>query len=543
MQRKGQQKICGASAFAHVPPNDTIKSHQKILLYSPRNKPMRSRVASATAVKAKVVTRNDDDDVEEAAIKSSSFNHDENNNFGRKWSLFCVGVFLGILLTLSLRPKEPPIALQTFHRSVESAYRAHKKAKQDYLKAYREAYLESVLDSSSGEKTKLCWEKPDEKFCWNQGLTIEEHVEAQLHPWISKGGITPKDVESTRSVGCGVIRTDGSMDPPSFLPYIGRALKAYPELWPKAEICIHEGFGDWPEASMDRYTNTLDGLPLLAIGSSYEAFLEILFPWSYGGRDAFGERYENDHRELLERGTKSPEWSQKKNTAVWRGSVGCSVGCADRGHLYFPSNHIEQCSDDHTDGGWDANKAGRTWGCDQSEASLRHQRIQLANMSFHRGEECGLDAHITKFNEHEGTLRKFLTSEDLENLQAAGLGEEEQARYKYVVNIQNNGFADRMWRILALKVVVLQEMHAFREFFYDMLIPWVHYVPIKTDLSDLCEKIQWLKDNDEKARDIAENAHAFVRDQLSLDNINLYVATLVHRIGELTVQGHNFTEA
>jgi hypothetical protein len=154
-----------------------------------------------------------------------------------------------------------------------------------------------------------------------------------------------------------------------------------------------------------------------------------------------------------------------------------------------------------------------------------------------------LDAHITKFNGHEGTLRKFLTSEDLENLQAAGLGEEEQARYKYVVNIQNNGFADRMWRILALKVVVLQEMHAFREFFYDMLIPWVHYVPIKTDLSDLCEKIQWLKDNDEKARDIAENAHAFVRDQLSLDNINLYVATLVHRIGELTVQGHNFTEA
>ena len=100
---------------------------------------MRSRVASATAVKAKVITRNDDDDVEEAAIKSSSFNHDENNNFGRKWSLFCVGVFLGILLTLSLRPKEPPIALQTFHRSVESAYRAHKKAKQDYLKAYREA--------------------------------------------------------------------------------------------------------------------------------------------------------------------------------------------------------------------------------------------------------------------------------------------------------------------------------------------------------------------------------------------------------------------
>ena len=56
---------------------------------------------------------------------------------------------------------------------------------------------------------------------------------------------------------------------------------------------------------------------------------------------------------------------------------------------------------------------------------------------------------------------------------------------------------------------------------------------------DLCEKIKWAKDNDDKARIIAENAHEFVRNQLSLDNINLYVATLIHRIGELTVQGHN----
>ena len=107
---------------------------------------MRSRVASA-----KVVTRNDDDDVEEAAIKSSSFNHDENNNFGRKWIFFCVGVFLGILLTLSLRPKEPPLALQTFHRNVQSAYRAHKKAKQDYLKAYREVSRKFRLGEIGGD--------------------------------------------------------------------------------------------------------------------------------------------------------------------------------------------------------------------------------------------------------------------------------------------------------------------------------------------------------------------------------------------------------
>ena len=74
-----------------------------------------------------------------------------------------------------------------------------------------------------------------------------------------------------------------------------------------------------------------------------------------------------------------------------------------------------------------------------------------------------------------------------------------------------------------LKVVVLQEMHLFREFFYDMF-SWVHYVPIKTDWR-ICVK----KYNGQKimmiSTIIAENAHEFVRNQRSLDNINLYVAT------------------
>ena len=500
-------------------------------------------------------TGDSENDLEGAVKSSGEFDYDGENSTNRKRiAVLCLGVFVGVFLSSSMRAKKPQIALQTIHTNVKSAYRAHKKAKQDYLKAYREAYLGSSAEAAidlilSQEDTnddkvddsgsaKRCWEKPDEKFCWNEGLSIKEHVDAQLHPWISKGGITPKDVERTRSEGSGVIRTDGSVEPSSFLPYIGRALKAYPELRPETEISIHGGSGDWQEHSMDRYMNASDGLPIIVSGSSYEAFLEIVIPWSYGGRDAFGEKYENAHKNVLEIGENSPEWSEKKSEAIWRGAAGCSVGCAKRGRLYFPSNYIEQCTDDKK--GWDANNAGRTWGCEESGPALRHQRMQLVNISVLHGKECGLDARITAWNNHENTLRTAgMTAEELENFKGDRMGEEEQAKFKYIVNVQNNGFADRLWRILALKVVVLQEMHAFREFFYDMLIPWVHYVPIKTDLSDLCEKIQWAKDNDDKARIIAENAHEFVRNQLSLDNINLYVATLIHRIGELTVQGHN----
>jgi spore maturation protein CgeB len=38
------------------------------------------------------------------------------------------------------------------------------------------------------------------------------------------------------------------------------------------------------------------------------------------------------------------------------------------------------------------------------------------------------------------------------------------------------------------------------------LEPWVHFVPIKNDFSDLIEKIKYLNENNEKAKNIANNA-------------------------------------
>ncbi len=37
--------------------------------------------------------------------------------------------------------------------------------------------------------------------------------------------------------------------------------------------------------------------------------------------------------------------------------------------------------------------------------------------------------------------------------------------------------------------------------FSHLLKPYIHYVPVKSDLSDLIEKIQWCRDNDEKCKE------------------------------------------
>jgi len=41
------------------------------------------------------------------------------------------------------------------------------------------------------------------------------------------------------------------------------------------------------------------------------------------------------------------------------------------------------------------------------------------------------------------------------------------------------------------------------QWFYDELVPWEHYVPVAHDLSDLFEKIDWLREHDDEARKIS----------------------------------------
>lgn len=221
----------------------------------------------------------------------------------------------------------------------------------------------------------------------------------------------------------------------------------------------------------------------------------------------------------------------KEPVAMWRGSLGCSVGCGSRGDLYYPENHVHTCIDDHK--GYDANAHGRCWGCEVSTGAWRfHPRVRLVNISL-SNPSC-VDARLTTLNEHAAFVHGKVGEELARSWMGEAISEDDLAGYKYVVNVQNKGFADRFWRLLALGHVSFQEEHTFHEFFYDMLLPWDHFIPVKSDFSDLCQKIEWAKAHDEQARRISENARSFIKNTFTLENIDLYVASIVHRAGELT---------
>jgi hypothetical protein len=44
----------------------------------------------------------------------------------------------------------------------------------------------------------------------------------------------------------------------------------------------------------------------------------------------------------------------------------------------------------------------------------------------------------------------------------------------------------------------------YRQWYYDRLVPWVNYVPVSADLSDLPDKAAWVLSHDIEARRIGE---------------------------------------
>ncbi len=77
------------------------------------------------------------------------------------------------------------------------------------------------------------------------------------------------------------------------------------------------------------------------------------------------------------------------------------------------------------------------------------------------------------------------------------------------------------WRLYSGSLTLKQESDEV-QYFYSALKPYVHYVPIKNDMSDLIEKINWAMNNDAKCKQIMQNGRAFVEKNLMLDSIYSY---------------------
>jgi len=107
-------------------------------------------------------------------------------------------------------------------------------------------------------------------------------------------------------------------------------------------------------------------------------------------------------------------------------------------------------------------------------------------------------------------------------------------KYKYLVDVDGNScsFERYFWTLLS-NSLALKQITPNIQWYYGALKPYEHFVPVKEDLSDLLEKFEWATTHDAESKQIAENATAFVKNELSPEDIFVYMTHLLREYAKL----------
>lgn len=196
-------------------------------------------------------------------------------------------------------------------------------------------------------------------------------------------------------------------------------------------------------------------------------------------------------------------WDKRKNTAIFRGT---NTGC----------------------------------GTTSEFGACFNQRLLVAKISssipVDRDGEPLLDAGITKWNLRPRKIlnEKYLSVVDpsKEAPLVKPLTPAEQCKFKYVIHIDGHVSAFRLSLEMDMGCCILkvESLHGWKLWYSHLLKEYVHYIPIKSDLSDLIEKIKWCKANDKKCQEIAHNCKVFSKTYLTKDAILNYLETTINNL-------------
>uniref|UniRef100_A0A7S3L8V7 Glycosyl transferase CAP10 domain-containing protein n=1 Tax=Amphora coffeiformis TaxID=265554 RepID=A0A7S3L8V7_9STRA len=268
-------------------------------------------------------------------------------------------------------------------------------------------------------------------------------------------------------------------------------------------------------AAPDRFTD----IPWPS-SEDWEAACGLVFPHTFKHTKKGGEvEIEGNPRDLF------TEANFRKFERAWeenRVATAFFRGTATGGGTTIDNNQrlkVAQCSHDWKD---DPVKGGDEPFLDGAIVgwNLRDKKIAQGPMTFLRKKNFGFTAgkhHFTPIYE--------------------------QSKYKYLVYVDGHCAACRygfMMRLGSVIIKVLPRQVADRMWYFPILKPLEDHVPVKEDLSDLEEKIQWCRDNDEKCKKIGQNAMAFYEKYVSRKPLLDYVQMACRHIAKRQVDAPAF---
>ena len=196
------------------------------------------------------------------------------------------------------------------------------------------------------------------------------------------------------------------------------------------------------------------------------------------------ETFEHGLIDVISKQCSLPAWEERKSVAFWR-------GCLSGGHAPTPRTSLV----------WDL--------YDYPLADVKLTRVRNLD-PLHQGRL--LFSEDTRFYDDEKGLN-------------------EHVKYKYIFIVDGNCIASAHQWVFASGSVPLMVTHPENEYWFKKYLkPGFHYVPIKYDLSDLKEKIDWLVNNDAEAKKISENAMEFARIVFSSEFQHGYLMKEIKRV-------------
>lgn len=163
-----------------------------------------------------------------------------------------------------------------------------------------------------------------------------------------------------------------------------------------------------------------------------------------------------------------------------------------------------------------------------------NMRLRLAYLSS-KGVNNLLDAGITSWNLRPRKIcgHEYIETIDIPKMNSIGiqlvpkLTPEEQSKYKYIINIEGHVAAFRLSTELSMGCCILKVESPYKLWYSDILEPYVHYVPVKADLSNLESQVQWCIDNEDTCQGISKSARLFYDTYLNKDGIFDYLQKVV----------------
>ncbi|KAG6853997.1 hypothetical protein C0991_011654 [Blastosporella zonata] len=108
-------------------------------------------------------------------------------------------------------------------------------------------------------------------------------------------------------------------------------------------------------------------------------------------------------------------------------------------------------------------------------------------------------------------------------------GSKETGKFKYIIDVDGNAWSSRFKRLITSNSLIFKAT-VYPEWFFDRIEPWVHYVPVQVDYSDVYDALVFFRGglygeggHEDLARTIAKDGRTWSRSFWRKEDITAYV--------------------